>query len=141
MKHTTNTRNGSQNKPATRPGLALPNRAFRTALGNGSRVIEGVDGRTLIARRYAEIAGAIADDLGGEEQLTELEKHLVRSVSGMVVLRERLDAEAINGEPVSSSQYCRIANATRRVAATLGLQRRAKDITSLGSILREGLSQ
>jgi hypothetical protein len=91
--------------------------------------LEGVDGRCSIARRYAEIAGAICADLGGETHLTELQKHLIRSVSGLVVLRERLDARAINGQPVNSAIYCRLANSTRRVAATLGLSRVARDVT------------
>ena len=34
--------------------------------------------------------------------------------------------------------YQRAANSLRRLLETLGLKRRAKDITSLGQILREG---
>ena len=84
----------------------------------------------MIARRYAEVAAGIASDLGGHEQLTELQQHLIRSVAGLVVLRERLDAASINGEKVDTTQYCRLANATRRVAATLGLSRlSSKDVT------------
>ena len=118
-----------QNKPGDGKRLTLPHRAFRTAVANGQRILEGVDGRCGVARRYAEVAGAIAADLGGESELTELQRHLIRSVSGMVVLRERLDAKALNGESVNTATYCRLANATRRVAATLGLQRVAKELT------------
>ena len=60
--------------------------------------------------------------------LTELQQHLIRSVAGLVVLRERLDAASINGETVNTTDYCRLANATRRVAATLGLARLTRDV-------------
>jgi hypothetical protein len=116
-------------KPADAGRLSIPRRTFRTSIANGSRVLEGVDGRGHIARRYAEVAGAVAADLGGDDRLTELQRHLVRSVAGMVILRENLDAKAVNGEKVNTSQYCRLANSTRRVAATLGLSRVARDVT------------
>ncbi len=118
-----------ENKPSNGKRLDLPSSAFRTATGQGHRILEGIDGRCTIARRYAEIAGAICADLGGEAHLTELQRHLIRSVSGMVVLRERLDAKSINGESVNTAQYCRLANSTRRVATTLGLSRVARDVT------------
>jgi hypothetical protein len=76
-------------------------------------VLEGIDGRSHVARGYAEVAGAIAVDLGGEDHLTELRRHLVRSVAGLVVLREDLDAKAVNGERVNTAQYWRLANSTR----------------------------
>jgi hypothetical protein len=96
-------------------GWQKMNEAHRQRLvANGSRILEGIDGRTAVARRYAEVAAGIAVDLGGEDNLTELQKHLIRSVSGMVVLRERLDAKAVNGEAVNSATYCRLSNATRK---------------------------
>ena len=125
MKTTTNARI----KPTDRKRLSLAKTTFRTALGNGSRILDGVDGRSLVARRYGEVAAGIATDLGGDEHLTELQQHLIRSVAGLVVLRERLDAASINGDTVNTTDYCRLANATRRVAATLGLARLTRDVT------------
>jgi hypothetical protein len=66
MKSTTEERDKPQNKAGERKRLELRSHTFRTATGNGSRILEGVDGRSLIARRYAEVAGAIASDLGGQ---------------------------------------------------------------------------
>jgi hypothetical protein len=109
--------------------FSVPNKKFLTKVANGTRVLEGVDGRSQIARRYSEVAGRIARDLGGDDVLTELQRHLIRSVSGLVVLREKLDAKIVNGESINTAQYCRIANSTRRVAATLGLSRVPRDVT------------
>jgi hypothetical protein len=117
------------NKPTNGKRLTLPQRTFRTATGAGHRILDGVDGRCSVARRYGEVAASIASDLGGEDHLTELQTHLIRSVAGLVVLRERLDAKVINGEAVNSAVYCRIANSTRRVAVSLGLRRTARDVT------------
>ena len=75
MKRTTNART----KPTDKKRLSLAKTTFRTALGNGSRILDGVDGRSLVARRYAEVAAGIATDLGGDEQLTELQQHLIRT--------------------------------------------------------------
>ena len=49
---------------------------------------------------------------------------MVRSVAGLVVLRERLDTKVVNGEQVNTAVYRRLTNATRRVATTLGLEAR-----------------
>jgi hypothetical protein len=124
-------------KPAESKRLDLPQRAFRTAIGNGSAVLDGVDGRTLVARRFREIGAAIAIDLGGESELTEAQKQLVRSVAGLVALRERLDVQAAKGEPIDSGEYCRISNSLRRCLATIGLHRVPKNVgPTLSEVLR-----
>ena len=73
-------------KHAERKRMVLPSQAFRTSVANGSKILDGIDGRSLVARRYGEVAAAICADLGGEAHLTELQRHLIRSVSGLVVL-------------------------------------------------------
>ena len=82
-----------------------------------------VDGRSLVARRYGEVAAGIATDLGGDEHLTELQQHLIRSVAGLVVLRERLTRKHQRRDRQHNG-LLPLANATRRIAATLGLARR-----------------
>jgi hypothetical protein len=129
----------SKNKPNGRRWLALPQKEFRTAIGNGSRVLDGIDGRSHIARRHIEISASIAKDLGGANLLSEAQLQLIRSAAGLVILREDLDAKAADGERIDVATYCRISNSLRRVLDTIGLERRAQDITTLGDILREGI--
>ncbi len=119
----------AEKKPRKRPRLALPKHQFRTAVGNGSRVLDSVDGRSHIARRHVEITAQIAEDLGGINRLSEAQLQLIRSAAGLVVLREGLDAKASNGEPIDVSTYCRISNSLRRVLSTIGLTRVPKDVT------------
>lgn len=128
----------TQNKTEPRKRIEVPHRAFRTAVGNGSRWLENIDGRTTVARRYGELAAAISSDLGGSDQLSEALFQLIRSAAGLIVLRENLDAKAVNGEPIDVATYCKISNSLRRVLDTIGLRRVPRDITTLGQILREG---
>ena len=109
--------------------VGVPNKRFRTKLANGRAVLDGIDGRSWIARRYREIAAALSVDLGGD--LTEAQKQLVRSAAGLVVLRERLDVEAANDRPIDYQEYCTISNSLRRVLRDIGLRRIPKDITPL----------
>jgi hypothetical protein len=98
-------------------------------MANGVSTLNGVDGRSLVARRYREVAAQIASDLGGADDLTEGMRQIVRTAAGLVVLREDLDVKIINGQKVDTGDYTRIANSLRRVLVSIGLERRAKDVT------------
>jgi hypothetical protein len=109
----------------------IPHKRVRTAIANGKSVLEGVDGRCHVARRYRELGALISSDMGGHDQLTEAQRQLVRCAAGLVVLRERLDVKAANGEKVDSGEYCTISNTLRRVLLACGLKRIALDVTPL----------
>jgi hypothetical protein len=117
------------NKRAERLRADIPNRRFRTALANGSRVLEGVDGRSHVARRYRELAALISRDVSPDADLTEAQRQLIRSAAGLVVLRERLDVLAVKGEQIDAGEYCAISNTLRRVLVTVGLGRTPRDLT------------
>lgn len=114
---------------STRHKITVAERRIRSAVTNGRRLIEGLDARSAPARRYRDLQSAMAADLGGLDYLTEAQLQLVRSAAGLVMLRERLDSKALNGEPIHTATYCRICNSLRRVLSTVGLKRVAKDIT------------
>ena len=99
----------------------------RSAVANGSRLLDGLDGRSAPARRYRDLAFSIASDIGGMDNISEAERQLVRSLAGLVVLRERLDALALGGEQIDTAEYCRLVNSIRRTAATIGLEVRVVD--------------
>jgi hypothetical protein len=40
----------------------------RSAVTNDPLLLRGVDGRSMIARRYRDVAIALADDLGGQDK-------------------------------------------------------------------------
>lgn len=102
---------------------------IRSSITNGTDLLPHIDGRSVVARRYRDIQNAIASDLGGLSVMTEAQLQLARSAAGLTLLRERLDAKAVNGESVDDMQYCRISNSLSRVLVALGIERKAKDIT------------
>ncbi len=100
---------------------------FSTRKGTGAVVLAGVDGRSMMARRFREIAANIEGDLGGD--LTEAQKHLMARAATLACWCEEREAELAKGEEFDAGQYATIANAMRRLLSDLGLERRSKDIT------------
>ena len=103
----------------------LPN--FATRKGTGAVVLCGVDGRSLMARRFREIHAGIESDLGGD--LTEAQRHLVARAATLAIWCEAREVELAEGAEFDAGAYATIANALRRLLADLGLERRARDVT------------
>jgi hypothetical protein len=106
---------------------APPPPQFSTRKGTGAVVLAGVDGRSLMARRFREITSTIGSDLGGD--LTEAQKHLVARAATLACWCEEREAELAQGRDFDAGQYATIANALRRLLSDLGLERKARDVT------------
>jgi len=65
---------------------ALPTPEFSTRRATGAVVLTGVDGRSLMARRFRDIVTGIGADLGGD--LTEAQKHLLARAATLAVWAE-----------------------------------------------------
>ena len=112
----------------------------RSAITNGQAIVAGVDGRSTWCRRLRDLVQLHLSDLGGESTCSEAEKSLIRRAAVLTVELERLEATFAVDETDAAAldSYQRTASSLRRILETLGLKRRARDITSLGQILREG---
>ena len=55
----------------------------RSAVTNDPLFLRGVDGRSMVARRYRDVAITLADDLGGQDKLSEPSKILVRQAAAL----------------------------------------------------------
>ena len=108
-------------------GKAPPPPQFSTRKGTGAIVLAGVDGRSMMARRFREITTGIETDLGGD--LTEAQKHLVARAATLSCWAEEREAELATGQDFDATQYATISNALRRLLSDLGLERRARDVT------------
>ena len=82
-----------------RPIVADTSAASRSRLTNHKDLLPGVDGRSPIARRYR-----------------------VRE-------SEQLEAQIVNGEAVSVEDLVKLVNGQNRTFASIGLRRRARDVT------------
>lgn len=106
---------------------APPKAQFKTRRGNGAMMLEGVDGRSLMARRFREIATAIEADMGGD--LTEAQRAIAARAVTLAIWAEDAEAALARGEEFDVATYATAANAMRRLLSDLGLERRAKDVT------------
>ena len=91
--------------------------------------LEGVDGRSVIARRFRDLVAAIVEDLGGVDAITEGELQLVRRAASLCVQCELLEAEAARGAALEIDSYVKLVNALNRTLGSIGLKRRPRDVT------------
>ncbi len=96
---------------------------LRSFLTNDPLAIRGVDGRSADARRYRDVAIALADDLGGQDKLNEPTKILIRQAAALTVQMEALQSKIVAGEEIDLEQLTRLSNVLGRTLQRLGLKR------------------
>lgn len=89
----------------------------RSAVTNGTRILEGVDGSTALARRYRDLVAILSGELG--ENLSEAERLQVRNAATLQMHAEELTAALVRGEPVDPEAITRAANGATRALAAL----------------------
>src|ERR1700722_13792765 len=97
----------------------------RSASPNDPLMLRGGDGRSMVARRYRDVAIALADDLGGQDRLSEPSKILVRQAAAMTVQVESLRSKIVSGDDVDIEQLTRLSNVLGRTLQRLGIRKRA----------------
>jgi hypothetical protein len=126
-------------RPANDLRIARPKDPQRSRVANGSELLPGVDGRSAWVRRCKELIADHIADLGGEANTSAAERSLIRRASVMTVELERLEvkfATAGEASPDDLELYQRTAGNLRRLLESIGLRRRARDVTpTLGEIL------
>jgi hypothetical protein len=106
----------------------LPSRQ-RSAVTNGRRLFVDGDGNSAWSRRFRDLAAQHAADLGGADTLSEAQSSLIRRVAAIEVELERQEGRMSLGEGVDLDAYTRAAGHLRRLLETLGIERRARDVT------------
>jgi hypothetical protein len=124
------TSNGSEGSSA----IASRPLTVRSAVTNDPLMLRGVDGRSMVARRYRDVAIALADDLGGQDKLSEPSKILVRQAAALTVQVEALQTKIVSGEDVNLEQLTRLSNVLGRILQRLGLRKpRARPASPLAA--------
>ena len=90
--------------------------------------LAALDGRTVAARRAKELIEAIESDLGGADHLSEGARQLVQRAAVLGTYVESCEAQWLAGEEVDLTDYLAAINSQRRVLATIGLERRQRDL-------------
>jgi hypothetical protein len=94
--------------------------------------VSHTDGRSSWMRRFKDLIVTHQADLGGAEHLSEAERSIIRRCATLTVLLERLELDFAledQASPFKIDQYQRVANTLKRLLESLGLKRRAKDVT------------
>jgi hypothetical protein len=95
-----------------------------------------LDGRTRARRQFDAIASEIAADLGGEDQLSTIQKHLVEAFAGVAVNVHDLNARLMLGQQIDVAEHAHAISTMVRVATRIGVRRIARDVTTLSEVLR-----
>ncbi|CAJ0869658.1 hypothetical protein AMST5_02157 [freshwater sediment metagenome] len=101
----------------------------RSKVTNGSKLMPGLDGRSVWGRRFYDLCASHAADAGGPEILSEAQLSLIRRASALEVTLERFELDMAEGRDVDLDLYARAAGHLRRILETVGVGRVAKDTT------------
>jgi hypothetical protein len=108
-------------------------RNIRSAITNGSQLLANCDHRSAWMRRLRDLIQGHLADGGGVEQLSMAEQSIIRRASMCELQMEMMETRfAENGGVASADQlnlYQRTASSTRRLLESVGLGRRAKNVT------------
>jgi hypothetical protein len=122
-------KNSTQSR--TRSDLSLSK--LRSAISNGSSLLVGVDERSVWCRRLRDLVNDAISDLGGRDMVSSAEMILVRRASMLALQCEMMETRWAQNEGEASAKqietYQRVTGALRRTLESLGLRRRARDVT------------
>jgi hypothetical protein len=117
----------------------------RSRVGNGHKLINGCDGRGLWVRRLKDLLAEAISDMGGVDNTSAAERHIVRRACVLIVELERLERKFAQAGEASADDldvYARISGNMRRLLESVGLRRRPRDIgPTLSDIMRETETQ
>jgi hypothetical protein len=125
----TNRRNEASVKPTASRVPTAGKAQARSRLSHGRHVLPDVDGRSVVARQYRDIIGAVVSDQGGAEHLSEARLQLIRRFSAASVLAEQMEARLARGEQINIQEYSLLVSTMVRVAQRIGIERRARNVT------------
>jgi hypothetical protein len=120
------------NSPPVRPKVARDPQ--RSRVTNGGRLLPGiVDERSAWVRRCKDLIHEHVGDLGGVDNVSVAERSIVRRAAVLTTELERLEAKFAAAGQASEADidlYIRGAGGLRRLLESVGLQRRARDVTT-----------
>jgi len=109
----------------------------RSAISNGSWLLEGVDHRSALGRRYRDLCMNMADDMGGASILTEPQKAMIRQLAAVMVECEKLQSQIVRGEKVDHEVLVRLTNLHARLLDKLKMKTKAKPKRTLQDLIKE----
>jgi hypothetical protein len=84
---------------------------------------KNLDGRTKAAHRFDAIASGIASDLGGEDRLSTVQKHLVEAFAGVALHVGDFNMRLLLGQQVDIVEHSQAISTLVRIASRIGINR------------------
>ena len=99
--------------------------------GNKERLLTRaqIDGRTKGRRKFDAIAAGIASDLGGEDRLSTVQRHLVEAFAGAALHVSDLNARLLLGGKIDVTEHSQVISTLVRIASRIGIHRLARDVS------------
>lgn len=88
-----------------------------------------LDLRTVAARRAQNVINQLLEDLGGAANVSTAERQLVQHAGVLAAHIEDAETRFISGHKIEIDNFLAAVNTQRRLLATVGLQRRQRDVT------------
>jgi hypothetical protein len=101
---------------------------------------EHLDRRSLAAKTFDRLVASIIADLGGEQNLSTVQRSLVEAFASAVVTLEDMNTRLLLGQPFDRADHAAAISNMVRVAARIGTRRVPRDVT-FSDLLREDLKQ
>lgn len=120
---------------AANPTTTVRKAQARSRVTNGKDLLPGIDGRSAVARRYQDLIASLSSDAGGESQMSETRRQLIRRFAALAVLAENIEARLAMGETIDLGEHCQISSTLVRLATRLGINRATKLVTPLRDYL------
>jgi hypothetical protein len=123
----------------TERGLARVKRRPRSAVTSGRKLFVAGDPNSAWSRRYHDLFVSHVDDVSagaGADALSEAQLSLIRRAAALECELEQMDGRLSQGEEIDLDAYGRATSHLRRLHETLGLERRQRDVLTLGDLIR-----
>src|SRR5687767_2983532 len=111
------------------PAIVTTSRKTRSKVRNrNSLFVDEIDGRSREYRRFRDVLAQLESDMGGDP--SEAQTAIARNAAALAVWCERQQATLAGGGNIDIAEYTTATNALRRLLCDLGLERRARDVTT-----------
>jgi hypothetical protein len=113
----------------------------KSRITNGRKFLPQVDGRSVLARRFRDIASALITDQGGPELLSEARNQIIRRMAAAATVSEQLEADTARGNPLDLNAHALLTNAICKCADRIGIDRRSKTVGPMLSDILDKANQ
>jgi hypothetical protein len=101
----------------------------RSAVTSGRKAFISGDPNSAWARRFHDLVQGHLSDLSGRSNVSEAKFALCKRAAGLECELEQMEGRMSLGEEINLDSYGRAASHLRRILETLGLERKARDVT------------